>query len=313
MPTTRIAPRRRSFSGNWWSKTKLALTGTNSDGSNNVWGDVSSNVLPSVLAAISTYYLGSPQLGNQVGNLINTGLDSGTNKILRGTDAQQIAKDQRAQDAQRRGVISGITNAIGGAYTSLGGKTYSSGKSSGAGTKQENKILDDALSGVSRDSLSSYLSDNASSNLDVTGAVNALSSLTNLNGSQQYDFDPSRLDPDSALLKFFTGQNDSGLGGIINNYAQASGSAGKNLDLSKGSTIGMIGDSRELDNKSRKPSFNFESSLPYSNPDGFWKGGKTVKRKKISFASGGKTHPQTTTTVKKKFSFSQEIPKKKTL
>lgn len=99
----------------------MALSGANKDGTSNIWGDTMSNVVPSVLGAISLYYTGSYKLGSTVGNLANKGLDSWTNKLLGGTDAAAVNKNQAAKDDQTRAIIDRVGGAAASIYSMAGG------------------------------------------------------------------------------------------------------------------------------------------------------------------------------------------------
>lgn len=245
MPESARAPQARQFRGSSWDRTLLALTGSKSDGSDNLWGEIANTALPVALGIVSAYYTGSYKLGSEVGNFANKGLDAGSRGILKGTDAQKMQMRETAQNEKTRSTISSIGGIASSIYSAANGPTNASNKA-------------------------------AKANNNPAEPFKAANS--------QARFDPSLLSPDSALGKFMAAGNSqsgfqTGLGGIINNYSNEPSGAGKQLDVPKlSSTVGMFGDDiRQLDDKKKK--LNFGSSLPYdgyASADGFADGGKSL-------------------------------------
>lgn len=273
LPPSQRAAMSRRWQGSRWDRTKLALTGSNADGSDNGWGEGLNSLLGPVLGAISTYFTGSYKLGSTVGNFANKGLDSLSNKMLSGTEGQAVQQGETAQNERNRAIIDTIGGAAASAYTSLGGDTFKNKPKSG--TRKENKILDDALKGVSGDSIGDFLEDNAtSSDFDLSAAISSLGAFSN---NKKPSFNANSFDPDSALFKFFA-QNQNAMATSLPQQQSAPSQAGQQLSLGQNSSVtGMLGDGiKELDSK--KPKNTFESTLQYNMFDGFANGGATVKR-----------------------------------
>lgn len=278
---------RREWQGNWWDKTKLALSGSNADGSDNLWGDIANTALPVILGAVSTYYTGNYQLGSKVGGLANKGLDAWTSNMLEGTDTLGAYEDETNKNEGQRAIIDTIGGVAASAYTTFGGATY--GNKPKSGTRKENKALDKALEGISEESIGSFLGDNTltEGGVNSVGAINALSKLGS--NQQQKPFSAnSLLDPNNPLMKFFGDmQNKMGSANQTeqNNFKQPSQvySPSNLLNTQNTSVNGMMGDGIfSLDDK-KKPKNTFDSTLQYNMFDGFANGGETKQDRKMTY------------------------------
>jgi hypothetical protein len=262
LPQSTRAPKRREFRGSGWDNTLLALTGANKDGTSNVFGDVVSNALPVVLGLISSYYTGNYQLGDKVGQFAVKGLDSGSNKILAGTDAQVVNKQQSTKDDKTRALISTIGNTAAGLYTSFGGQTYSSknGNSATASTPQ----------------IPSTSQGRTNPTLDPNSAL-----------AKFYGSDQSNFDLGSLINNYNSAPSSPG----------QSLSLGKNS-----SVVGTFGDALWLDEKKGGMNFGSSLPYDAfsQNQNGFWKGGKTLHGKPKDKMKKSYSHRFTDPLIKKK-------------
>ncbi|MCE7039233.1 phage tail tip lysozyme [Dyadobacter sp. CY312] len=110
-----MQPKPRTFESNWWGKTKLAISGANSDGTSNTWGKVADIGLPVVLGAVAGWFTNglATGLGVKAGNLINTGLNSWGDKIMNGTDTQSFYRQTTNSEQRNDGVVNALGNVAG--------------------------------------------------------------------------------------------------------------------------------------------------------------------------------------------------------
>ena len=102
LPASYTQPRMRLFqSSNWWTNAKLGISGSNKDGSSNVWGKIANVGLPIGLGIVGGYFGGAAgaAAGSKLGTLANRGMDALGNNIMEGTDTQ--VQYQKVTDRQQ--------------------------------------------------------------------------------------------------------------------------------------------------------------------------------------------------------------------
>jgi len=152
-PQITSQPRLRNFSSNWWGKTRLAISGQNTDGTSNVFGSVVDKALSPVLSLVGGYYLGPAGaiLGNKLGSLANTGLNSWSEKLTKGTSTQiqSIATNNKEEGNDALiNILSQVAGAAGGAAKSSNLFASSSKPAdSGFTTSEAGKSFDSLIRG----------------------------------------------------------------------------------------------------------------------------------------------------------------------
>lgn len=269
-PTTTQSAKRRNYQGSKLNTLKLGIYGSRPDGSSSIFGKIVSNGLPVAAGIVSAYYTGNYALGSKIGNAAVKGLDKLAANQLDGTDAAITNANTEAQDDRTRQTIDSIGNIAGTIYNAAGGPTYGSSKSS------EQKLFDESMKGVSDSSISEYLQSN-DSDFNLASSLSGLSSIADIKGaSSNINFDPSRLDPNSALARFYSNpQQGLNLGSGLNNFSSASINAGQNIFGQTSSSLGDLGGGyRALDDRKKKTG-DLPSFFGYSSLNGFADGGKS--------------------------------------
>lgn len=153
LPNQSTQPRFRSFSSDWWGRTKLGLTGQNSQGGSNLWGSALDKGLSPVLSILGGW-VGGPlgaAAGNAIGGLANTGLNSLSERITAGTDTNKQSVATNDREERNDALINVLSQAAGSASSAAKTSGIFSGTKtpvdSGFTTSAQGKAFDSMMRG----------------------------------------------------------------------------------------------------------------------------------------------------------------------